>query len=246
MTERTTTVSDRPTYSFGEPNWDTVGRWLHLGPADDGPVWMLNLMKYRHVAAYPDGREATVSGKEADDAYAPLGPLAAVGAMVAFFGDVTDQTVGEPGWDRVAIVRYPTRISFFEMQERDDFKKQYVHKEAGMEFTIIMGCVLDADTPASAPAADAGDRLVMRVRRFAEDERPGEDPPGVVPVVRFAVDGVVLGDERVWDDVRFDRVTDDALSDLLSTEGVAEQVVCVVDPTIDRLIESMEIADQSG
>ena len=47
LTERTTTMAARPTYSFGEPNWDTIGRWLHLDSADDGPVWMLNLMRYR-------------------------------------------------------------------------------------------------------------------------------------------------------------------------------------------------------
>ena len=26
-------------------------------PADDGPVWMVNLMKYREVADYADGRK---------------------------------------------------------------------------------------------------------------------------------------------------------------------------------------------
>lgn len=232
-------MAERPTYAFGEPNWDTVGRWLHLERADDGPVWMLNLMKYRQVAAYADGHQAAISGKEADDAYAPLGPLAAVGAMVAIFGDVTAQPAGEPNWDRIAIVRYPTRLSFFEMQDRDDFKKQYVHKEAGMEFTIIMGCVPEAIT-SSPPASRAGDRLVMRVRRFAVGEHPEPDPVGMVPVVHFQVDGVVLGDERAWDDVRFDRVTDDALTPLLAIDGVAEQFVCVVDPTIDRLVESTE------
>jgi hypothetical protein len=239
-------MAERPTYSFGEPNWDTVGRWLHLDPADDGPVWMLNLMKYRQVAAYSDRGDTTVSGKEADDAYAPLGPLAAVGAMVAFFGNVAAQPAGEPVWDRVAMVRYPTRMSFFQMQERDDFKKQYVHKEAGMEFTIIMGCVPDGTPPAATPTHEAGDRIVMRVRRFAEGERPDEDPAGVVPVLHFEVDGVVLGDERVWDDVRVDRVADDGLSRLLTTGGVAEQIVTVVDPTIDRLVDSVAGAARTG
>lgn len=238
-------MAERPTYSFGEPNWGTVGRWLHLPPADDGPVWMLNLMKYRTHAEYADRRQTVISGKEADDAYAPLGPLAAVGAMVAFFGDVTAPLAGEPAWDRVAIVRYPTRMSFFEMQERTDFKAQYVHKEAGMEFTIIMGCVPGADMPTSSPARDADGRLVVRVRRFAQGEQPGPDPAGAVPVARFGVDGVVLGDERTWDDVRIDRMPDDVSATVLGLDGVAEQIVCAVEPSIDRLSESVGSADRA-
>jgi hypothetical protein len=239
-------MADRPTYSYGEPNWETVGRWLHLDPSDDGPVWMLNLMKYRRVAAYADRRETTVSGKEADDAYAPLGPLAAVGATVAFFGDVTEQAAGEPVWDRVAIVRYPTRMSFFQMQERDDFKEKYVHKEAGMESSIIMGCL--PDPTASSATASAGEgELVIRVRRFAERARPTGTEDRTAPVVRFDVDGVVLGDERSWDEVRFDRVADDGvLSGLVAATGVADQMVCVVEPSLDRLVESVLTAERSG
>ncbi len=37
------------------------------------------------------------------------------------------------------------------MQARDDFQKQYVHKKAGMETTIVMGCVpLSVAEPADA------------------------------------------------------------------------------------------------
>lgn len=96
-------------------------------------------MKYHEVALYDDGR-AGVSGREADDTYAPLGPLAAVGAMDAFLGDVSVWPVGDPRWDRVGIIRYPSRSAFMAMQERDDFKAQHEHQEAGMEFTLILSC----------------------------------------------------------------------------------------------------------
>src|SRR4051794_31878232 len=93
---------------YGMPNWEMLQRWLALPTEDDGPFWALNLMRYRAVAAYTDARgdAATVSGKDADDAYAPLGPLAAIGATVVFHGDVLDQRSGAPAWDRVGIVRY--------------------------------------------------------------------------------------------------------------------------------------------
>ena len=57
-------------------------------PDDDGPVWMVNLMKYRETADYADGRESAISGREADDLYTPLESLAAVGAEIVFAGDV--------------------------------------------------------------------------------------------------------------------------------------------------------------
>ena len=85
----------RPTYPFGEPDWDTVTRWLHLEEADDGPVWMLNLMRYRPVAVYADGRETSITGREADDLYSPVGPLEAIGATVPLLADVTAQAGAE-------------------------------------------------------------------------------------------------------------------------------------------------------
>ena len=52
-------------------------------------------------------------------------------------------------WDRVGIVRYPSRRAFLAMQQRDDFKQKHVHKDAGMEFTIVMS-TLPAPTFAGA------------------------------------------------------------------------------------------------
>ncbi len=226
-------------YPFGTVNTETAGRWLRLEPEEDREVWMLNLMRYKPVADYGDGTTSTISGREADDIYAPTAVLADLGATVPFFGDVIHQVTDDVGWERIGIVRYPSRASFFAMQDRDDFRKQYVHKEAGMETTIVMGCV-----PAGVadPAVAGSGPVVMRVRRFAEGATPGADPVGVVPVVHFTVDGVILGDGRTWDDVRFDRVDAATLPQLAAIEGVAEQVVVVVDPLLEDLIGSVVTA----
>ena len=223
-------------YPFGTINTETAGRWLHLAPEEDGAVWMLNLMKYKPVADYGEAGGPAISGKEADDIYAPTAVLADLGAVVPLFGDVTHQVTDDVAWERIGIVRYPNRASVFAMQNRDDFQKQYVHKEAGMETTIVMGC-----TPVSTadPAGAGSGPLVMRVRRFAEGATPAADPDGVVPVARFAVDGVILGDGRVWDDVCFDRAEGPALEALAGTEGVAEQVVVVIQPLIEDVIGSV-------
>ena len=220
---------------YGTPNWEMLQRWLALPAEDDGPFWALNLMKYRAVAAYGDDHDgAAVSGKEADDAYAPLGPLAAIGARVVFHGDVLEQRAGDPAWDRVGIVRYPTRASFFAMQQRDDFKDQHVHKEAGMEFTIVMAC--HPDGTVGDGAADG--RLALVVTRG------GVAPPvvdGVEPVVACTVEGVIVGDDRSFDRMWFATVRDDAALDALVTAvGAADEAhVLVVDRSVDRLVGSV-------
>ena len=229
-------MADSPAY--GQINFDTAGRWLGLAPEDDGHVWMLNLMKYHPVAQYADGNAEGISGEAADDRYAPLGPLAAVGARAAFLAPVVEQLAGDPAWDRIGIVDYPTRAAFFAMQRRDDFKAQHEHKEAGMEFTIVMG----TEPVATGPGTAADGSLVLRVRRVSE-AGAGADPDGVTPVAHFTVDGVILGDDRTWNDVRFDRVRPDAIPGLVAIDGIEEQVVVVLaEPRVDALVETVEAA----
>jgi len=234
-------MADRLEYPFGTVDVDTASRWMRLAPDEDGPVWMLNLMRYKPVADYGDAGGPEISGREADDVYAPTAILDDLGATVPLFGDVTRQATDGEAWDRIGIVRYPSRASFFAMQGRADFQRQYVHKKAGMETTIVMGCV---PVSTADPAAAGSGPLVMRVRRFVEGVRPGPDPAGVTPVAHFVVDGVILGDGRRWDDVRFDRVDVHALEQLADTGGLADQVVVVIDPLIEDLIASVTTAGE--
>jgi len=231
-------MADRIEHTYGQINIDTVKRWFRMDPAEDRDVWMINLMKYHQVAAYQGDDAPAISGKEADDAYSPVEVLADLGAMVAFHGDVERQLEGDPAWDRIGIVRYPSRASFFAMQERDDFKEKHVHKAAGMEFTIIVGG-LPVGAAAEVPA---GGSYVMRVRRLEEGAVAPQDPAGVTPVARFSSDGTVIGDEREWDEVLFDVVEDGALDALVGLPGVAEQITMVVGRSIDRLAESVATA----
>ena len=83
----------------------------------DSPFLMLNLMRYHDLAIYPEGHPdagAGVTGRAADDRYAPVEILHEVGGVV-------EQEGGDHPWDRVAVVRYPSVRSFLEMQDRPDF-----------------------------------------------------------------------------------------------------------------------------
>lgn len=230
-------MTEQLEHPYGTINIELVGAWLHMKPVDDGCFWALNLMKYVEVANYGDGREG-VSGRAADDAYSPVGPLAAVGATVAYLGDVKTQPLGIPLWDRVGIVRYPSRASFFEMQERKDFKEAHVHKKAGMDFTIILSCLPKThDTSASSE----GD-LVLLIDKGVDDSFASVQ--GVTQVALFDVEGVIIGDERRYDRARFVRVNDDkTLASLISAAENAEDAqILVLRSLIDNLVDTVVTA----
>ncbi|MDZ7884696.1 MAG: hypothetical protein U5N53_18225 [Mycobacterium sp.] len=199
----------------------------------DGPVWMVNLMHYREIADYPDGREVSISGREADDLYAPIDILNAIGAEIVFLGDVDQQLLGDsPHWDRVAVVRYATGTSFIDMQSLPAFQEAHKHKDAGMEQTIVMGCrplpypempesaprVEWADVP-HPPTAEDGPVMVVHVLRFEDPDAARVTPDemeayqsaaatvasahGVRVAGWFVVDGTIVGDGRAWHQVRF-------------------------------------------
>ncbi len=222
-------MSDTRAPGYGQVDVDYALRLATVEPDADGPIWMVNLMAYKDRAVY-DGAESDVSGREADDRYAPVDVLAELGAQVAFVADVEDQLLGDsPRWDRIGVVRYPTRRSFIEMQSRPDFKAKHVHKEAGMAETIVAGCTPIAspqdrpDAPAPVdwsavphpPTDEDGPVMVLHLIRF----HPGkadtdmvryQDDAARVAVAHgvriagwFGVEGTIVGDGRQWDQVRF-------------------------------------------
>lgn len=224
--------------SSNEPRYGTVNREYGMRlattpPEEDGPVWMVNLMKYREMADYADGRDGAISGQEADDLYSPLESLQAIGAEVAFFGDVDQQLLGDGTvWDRIGVVKYPTRKSFVDMQSRPEFQESHKHKDAGMEKTFVIGCqpmegleppsdfqpVDWADVP-HPPTDEDGPVIVLHVLRF-EDAAAADQTPADMEAYQsaaaivaskhgakisgwFAVEGTIIGDGRSWHQVRF-------------------------------------------
>ena len=216
---------------YGKIDQDYAMQLATTAPESDGPIWMVNLMKYHDLAQYEDGRTAQVSGREADNLYAPLKPLEAIGAEIVYIGDVDSKLLGDHrNWDRIAVVKYPTRNSFVAMQSREDFQKQHVHKEAGMQETIVMGCLPidlshiqeptnDWKDVRYPPTEEDGPIVVLHVLKFDEDCEIGKTPEkmeeytkraskvalkhGIRPSGWFGVEGTIVGDGRKWDQVRF-------------------------------------------
>lgn len=213
--QHTDTSGGKPklTYDYGTLNKDYAVSLARCAPEADGPIYMVNLMKYREVADYEVAGRAesasntAISGKEADDRYNPASILNEIGASIVYVADVVGNHIGDEDWDRIAIVKYPTRRSFIEMQSRKDFGEKHVHKAAGMLRTALIGCL---------PANDAfeenknGDGLTMHpmamvVRRTDDRTTALAQLPDADAL--FA-EGTVLSDGRMWDVVQLVDVAD--------------------------------------
>ena len=79
-------TSKRLTYGTVDRSY---GMRLATTPPDrDGPIWMVNLMRYRAEAVYRKvsdaGPGSGVTGREADERYSPIDILQDIGASVVF------------------------------------------------------------------------------------------------------------------------------------------------------------------
>ena len=193
-------------------------------PEADGPVYMVNFMKYRTVAEYRDPADARegLSGKDADDKYAPIEVLDRIGAHVAFHGSVVAQGC-EGEWDRMGIVRYPTRRSFIEMQNRPDFQEKYVHKEAGMDYTIVMG------------ALPIGRHVEIPSQGYVTFRLTAEPHGGdsSKQVARLSVEGTIVGDGRTWSDLTM--TWSQGVPSLSTLDRGGSEIVVVAQAEIDRM-----------
>ena len=103
----------------------------------DGPIYMVNLLKFKDKAVYADGRKTKLSGREA---YALYGQavsqlLAQYEGELVFVGDVTFLSIGqaEELWDEVAIARYPNRAALVAMSSSEAWRAAAVHRTAGLK-----------------------------------------------------------------------------------------------------------------
>jgi len=115
----------------------------------DGPVVMMNLLKFRETANYsPEAGMASCSGKAAYDRYQHAFTVA-VGAIsqaeVLYDGPCEQVFIGQTGtdatnWDKLLLVRYPSRQHFLAMMADDSYRDALVHRYAGLERTVLIQC----------------------------------------------------------------------------------------------------------
>lgn len=105
---------------------------LLAGP--DGPVVMLNLLRFKTKAAPPD---EDVSGEDAFRRYGD--PMTALitsrGARVIWVGRIDSQVMGRGGdaFHMAALVEYPSRRAFLAIATDPEVEAIAVHRTAGLE-----------------------------------------------------------------------------------------------------------------
>jgi len=100
-----------------------------------GPIHMLNLVRLRERAAYPDGRAAT--GAEAYAAYSresePV--FAGLGGAIVWRGKFEIMLIGPESerWDLCFIAQYPSVAAFVAMLRDPVYREAVKHRQAAVE-----------------------------------------------------------------------------------------------------------------
>jgi uncharacterized protein (DUF1330 family) len=107
-----------------------------MAPGHDGPIYMLNLLKFKDNAEYEDGRDSGLSGAEAYAIYGAevVGHLAKVGGAPMLSAKIERLMLGEVEelWDTAAIAMYPSRKAMLEMVSSPDYQASAIHRTAGL------------------------------------------------------------------------------------------------------------------
>ena len=115
-----------------QPSPDRIEAFL----ASEGPVVMVNLLKFKEKASYPDGRDAELSGREAYLRYGRETKklVESAGGRFIFGGSVNGILLGqvEELWDEVGLVEYPSSKALLEIASSPAFQEIEVHRIAGL------------------------------------------------------------------------------------------------------------------
>jgi uncharacterized protein (DUF1330 family) len=99
-----------------------------------GPIHMLNLVRFRDKAAYPDGRDAT--GAQAYAAYGrdsyPI--FSRLGGRIVWRGNFELMLIGpgEEKWDECFVAEYPSVAAFVAMLRDPGYREAVKHRQAAV------------------------------------------------------------------------------------------------------------------
>ena len=112
----------------------------------EGPVFMVNLLKFKDKVEYEDGRVTTLTGREAYQVYgrAVMQILPKFGGQAVFVADVSFLSLGRADevWDEVAIAAYPDRGAMVRMSFSPEWREAAVHRSAGLKGQLNIETVL--------------------------------------------------------------------------------------------------------
>ncbi|MFZ4517768.1 MAG: DUF1330 domain-containing protein [Microthrixaceae bacterium] len=124
-----------------------TGLMQRAADGDDRPVVMLNLNRYRPVAAYPEDHPDAGSGLSGREAYLRYGVVAkaaidATGGRILWVTDAGETVIGcdHDAIDEVVAVWYPSRAAFLRLGEYPGYFEATVHRDAAVEQAVLIAC----------------------------------------------------------------------------------------------------------
>ena len=111
----------------------------------DAPIDMLNLVRLRSHALYPEGHALAGAGLTGAEAYAKYGAetapiLARLGGRIVWRGAFQAQLIGPDGerWDHMFIARYPSTHAFLEMITEPAYRAAVIHRQAAVRSSRLI------------------------------------------------------------------------------------------------------------
>ena len=123
---------------YVDPTKESFGRFKDL--PRDHPVQMLNLVRLKEKAVYPDG--TTCSGAEAYAAYGrESGPVfRELGGRIIWSGEFQLTLIGpqDEAWDLAFIAEYPSGQAFIDMLRNPVYREAVVHRQAAVKTSRLI------------------------------------------------------------------------------------------------------------
>lgn len=116
----------------------------------EGPVSMVNLLKFKEKAEYADGRETELTGAEAYGLYGQdmARWVTSQGGRLLFSGPAHHLVLGDADelWDQVAIMEYPSKEAFVKIVSAPEVAEWGVHRAAGLEGQLLIAVTATGTT----------------------------------------------------------------------------------------------------
>jgi uncharacterized protein (DUF1330 family) len=122
------------------PTRERIGELM--GDTTPDPIVMLNLLKFRARAEYPDGRKSDLTGRQAYNLYgeAMRKVVEREGGKFIFAAEIKSLVIGtvEDMWDIAALVEYPSSAAFARIASSPEVAEIGVHRAAGLAGQLLI------------------------------------------------------------------------------------------------------------
>jgi uncharacterized protein (DUF1330 family) len=129
--------------NFEDALYPTRERIVELmGDTSAEPIVMLNLLRFRAKAEYPDGRKSELTGRQAYNIYgeAMRKVVEREGGRFIFAADIKSLVIGvvDELWDIAALVEYPSSSAFARIASSPEVAEIGVHRAAGLQGQLLI------------------------------------------------------------------------------------------------------------